>query len=142
MHHAPILIKSSFQLHALPEIGDRFHPTCMSKHLPGAAGESSVLRRNGLSQETALGLISDVCHQHMLGRIATCMSYLCHPQLENRVQIPTHIPKFLKTSPTFIASYAANPFPPICTSYNLPPLHTSTKRCITYHVPTCLQLLI
>lgn len=57
---APIL--ASFALHSSPyhkflpapssaETGGGFHPTCMSKRSPLAAGESSFLRRNALSRK-------------------------------------------------------------------------------------------
>lgn len=38
-----------------------------------AAGESSDLKRKGLEQEAALGLIGDACREHMLEGGGACL---------------------------------------------------------------------
>lgn len=94
-HHAPILNRSSFQFHALPERGDRFHPTCRVVAVTVAAGDSSVLGRNGLSQEAALELISYVYHEHTLGSVwphVSLISAILGSQVESKFH--THFKVF------------------------------------------------
>ena len=141
LHHAPNLIKSSFQLHKLcqkQEVG--FISLAISNQVVVAAGESSVLKWSGLQQEAVLGSISYVYHEHMLG--SGDMQVLSLPSgLTNKIQIPTYISKLQKTLLIFIAYYTADPFLPLCILHNLSfPTHVYKKRFLTHHVPTFFQI--